>query len=81
MVELGVLEAEAIVVVVVAPARLTFHPTTAIAPTLVVWVKVVVTIVQLVDAVIGVDAYVKVIPGNTCDQQSPTTWPLRPFAS
>lgn len=41
-----VVEAEVDVVVVVALARLTFHPTTAIAPTVLAWVKVVVMIVQ-----------------------------------
>ncbi len=72
--------AEANVVVVVGLPRLTFQPTTAIAPTVMDWVTVVVLIVHRVESVLGVDAYVKVAPGNTSDQQSPAIWPGCPFA-
>lgn len=58
----------------------TFHPKAAIAPTVEGVVNVVVTIVQAVDSVGGVDAYVNVIPGSTVDKQSPTAWPDWPWA-
>lgn len=65
---------------VVVVGLATFHPTTAIAPTVEDDVNVVVTIVYAVDSVAGVEAYVNVIPGSTVDKQSPSTWPVCPLA-
>lgn len=67
-------------VVVVGIARATFQPTTAIAPTVEDWDKVVVSVVHAVDCIVGVDAYVKVTPEGTSDKQSPLTCPGSAFA-
>jgi hypothetical protein len=71
---------EAEVDAVLEVATSIFHPTTAIAPTVELEVRVVVTVVHGVDSPNGVDAYVKVIPEDTSDKQSPWIWPDVPCA-
>lgn len=60
----------------VEAARATLNPTTAMAPTLDEVDIVVVTILQSVVAVEGVEAYVKIIPFEMPEMQLPLTGPL-----
>ena len=61
-------------------ASLMFQPTTAIAPTMELWVSVVVAVLQVSDRPTAVDAKVRVIPEDTSDRHSPSTEPSTPFA-
>lgn len=57
-----------------------FHPTIAIAPTVELWVSVVVAVLHVSDCPGVVDAKVNIMPEDTSDRQSPATEPSTPFS-